>query len=284
MPVHSAEDRTSANLWNDGDTSVADRSTWWSPQREFSPPLIQYVPGPLQNTVYTVCDLNAVAATTTGKIEIAQAPMRPSSFRADLAYMPAGGDVESSVRFDVFTYGALKKTEGIFDCRLDTYDEADLAALGGIWHPLKEVRNGVVNPFADPERGLIRDVKRDTEAWVTGIEDTQVQMDLLLDLGGGNSLIGRTIFATEIDSSKVTKRNDLTDAEGATATILGCCIVAQTAGPNARLPTIDEVWQQPAVRVASAPQNGHGHGGGFTGYYSYRNAQQSMNPFAAPTY
>ena len=86
-----------------------------------------------------MCNLTGLETTTTGKIEIAQDPYRPSSFRARVAYDRYIGWIsgESTVRFDVYTTGNVKNTDGVFDCNLrDNYDADDLTALGDIFHPL----------------------------------------------------------------------------------------------------------------------------------------------------
>ena len=107
----------------------------------------------------------------------------------------------SGVRFEVFTTGNVSNTNGILDCSVDPAGDE---ALGGIFHPLKEERNGVVNPYADPERGLIHDIAAKNNL---GLLESQIQTELLMDLGGPNSLIGRALFAYEINPGFITKRN-----------------------------------------------------------------------------
>ena len=95
----------------------------------------------------------------------------------------------------------MSNTNGVLDC---SADPAGDEALGGIFHPLEEKRNGVINPYADPERGLINDIPL---KFGGGILESQVQTELLMDLGGPNSLIGRALFAYEINPGFITKRN-----------------------------------------------------------------------------
>jgi len=132
-----------------------DRADWWSPHRQFSPPLVKYVPAELKSTVYATCNMTLVTATT-GRVEIAQDPHRPSSIRADIEYTPAVMTT-SALHFDVYTTGDIKNADGVLDCDLAMYTDAETEALGEIFHPLAEVRNGVANPYADPARGVIAD-------------------------------------------------------------------------------------------------------------------------------
>jgi hypothetical protein len=129
---------------------------------------------------------------TGDKVEFAQDPHRPSSVRATIAYTPDASDTTNSiVTFDVFTTGDIKNADGVLDCDATTYTNEETEALGKIFHPLREERNGVVNPYADPARGLIANKAYDG---TQGIAVTDVQTDLLMDLGGADSLIGRALF------------------------------------------------------------------------------------------
>ena len=59
----------------------ADKSTWYSPDRQYSPPRIPYVPGTSKETQYAICKVeaavdpaDAAAGTTTWTIQLAQSP------------------------------------------------------------------------------------------------------------------------------------------------------------------------------------------------------------------
>lgn len=107
------------------------------------------------------------------------------------------------------------------------------------------MRNGVTNPYADPTRGVIADIGINEAA--TGVDKTEVQKELLMDLAGKDSLIGRALYVTEIDTASVTTRdqelryvpsND-TPPLLANGVVLGCCVIARVDGPAATLPPQD---------------------------------------------
>ena len=63
--------------------------------------------------------------STTGYIEIAQDPHRPSSIRADIDYeRNASSAAASELKFDVYTTGDLVDTDGVLDCDIENYTEA----------------------------------------------------------------------------------------------------------------------------------------------------------------
>ena len=67
----------------------------------------------------------------------------------------------------------------------------------------------------------------------TSIDLADVQTDLLMDLGGVDSLIGRALLVTEIDTTNDPQVNLQT---------IGCCIIARAAGPAAAPAPANEVW------------------------------------------
>ena len=199
------------------------------------------MPADLKSTVYAKCAASAVAGgTLAGTADIAQDPHRPSSFRADLTFSVSNADT-SAVRFEVYTTGDIKEANGILDCDITSYDDDELAALGDVFHPLKEERNGVTNPYADPTRGVIGDIAVNEGA--TGVDITEVQTSLLMDLGGKDSLIGRALYIAEIAIDAAPRGEDLIElADDSSAAILGCCVIARVGGPAATLPPPTEVW------------------------------------------
>lgn len=82
-----------------------------------------------------------------------------------------------------------------------------------IFNPLKEEKNGVANPYADPRRGTIDKITTPVAALLTDFD--YVQTDILQNLIGEDSLIGRTMFVkTEADSAT---------APGVFDVVVGCC-------------------------------------------------------------
>ena len=199
------------------------------------------MPADLKSTVYAKCAVAKVAGgDLVGSADIAQDPHRPSSFRADLTFDREFGR-EIAVRFDVYTTGDIKEENGVLDCDITSYSEDELAALGDVFHPLKEERNGVTNPYADPTRGVIGDIAVNEGG--TGVDITEVQTSLLMDLGGKDSLIGRALYIAEIAIDAAPRGEDLIElADDSSAAILGCCVIARVGGPAATLPPPTEVW------------------------------------------
>ena len=201
------------------------------------------MPADLKSTVYAKCATSVAGGSLNGSVDIAQDPHRPSSFRADLTFTPVFMEDNRAVRFDVYTTGDIKEENGVLDCDITSYSETELAALGDVFHPLKEERNGVTNPYADPTRGVIGDIAVNEGG--TGVDITEVQTSLLMDLGGKDSLIGRALYIAEVGISSAPGprgENLLVLADDGDAEILGCCVIARVGGPAATLPPPTEVW------------------------------------------
>ena len=199
------------------------------------------MPADLKSTVYAKCATSVAGGSLNGSVDIAQDPHRPSSFRADLTFTPSFMEDNRAVRFDVYTTGDIKEENGVLDCDISAYTETELAALGDVFHPLKEERNGVTNPYADPTRGVIGDIAVNEGG--TGVDITEVQTSLLMDLGGKDSLIGRALYIAEIEIDAAPRGEDLIElADDSSAAILGCCVIARVGGPAATLPPPTEVW------------------------------------------
>ena len=91
---------------------------------------------------------------------------------------------------------------------------------------------------------MISDIPRNFSGADDGIDDTEVQKELLMDLAGADSLIGRAMFVSEIDTARMTKRDqvpvyEITDPD---TVVLGCCVIARAAGPEATPAPADQVW------------------------------------------
>ena len=196
--------------------------------------------------------------------------------------------------------------DGVPTCAVTT---TELDMLGDVFHPLLETRNGVVNPYADPERGVIADIPWVTAGFGTDETITVVEKDVLMDLAGHDSLIGRAIIVSKIlDNSTADYGRDLeleyTTAMGPPATtqnalVVGCCVIAYDNGPASTTPEPTQVWQQsvhtqyhaadpqheqhthdapaygndygntPAPQTAYSGYGHHGHGHSHGGYSSY---------------
>ena len=69
----------------------------------------------------------------------------------------------------------------------------DCANVGGVFNPLAEKDSmGRPNPYQDPSRGTIPDITMNSD----GNFGPAVSKDLLINLAGKDSVIGRSITAT----------------------------------------------------------------------------------------
>ena len=100
----------------------------------------------------------------TGVIKITQEPGEAAKFTTTLA----GWDANTSSTTDSNAHDAPLLRIDAYEYGVDIVTDSDrcLAPLdrGEIFHPLKEEKLGVDNPYADPERGLIKDIAYDSAA------------------------------------------------------------------------------------------------------------------------
>lgn len=196
--------------------------------------------------------------TFVGKFEFAQDPHRPASFRAT-SFIPGfvsnfGADGAGAFRVEIFETGNITGGPGWvcddpanYERVVDTNDPDGLLMigpkLGSPFNPLEEVKNGVVNPYADPARGRVIDIPSGASA---ELPDTNY-LEVLVQLAGKDSIIGRAIVVSDIDPTVHATREPLTSAnyvanDATDAEILGCCVITVAEGPAATLPPSDQVW------------------------------------------
>ena len=143
------------------------------------------------------------------------------------------GNPEREYKFMISTYGNI----GVIGdaCSVDVSD------IGVEFNPLREEKNGVVNPYADARRGRIDSQTAPIaaiNAW------NWEQTDLLQNLAGPDSIIGRGIIAMY----EMTPGSGDFDAEAA------CCIIRVNSVP-AEEPVPSSIWLRPRVSAST----GHGH-------------------------
>jgi len=111
----------------------------------------------MKKPLFAICD-PAVTGYVNGPphaIKITQKPNEAAKLTwADSAWSDAGTPFDPAtimMRIEAYEYGIdiLDGPGGV--CQLPS-------ARGEIFHPLKEEKLGVENPYADPDRGLIRDI------------------------------------------------------------------------------------------------------------------------------
>ena len=98
-------------------------------------------------------------------------------------------------------------------------ENCDLTIVGDEFNPLAEIENDIENPYSDMTRGRISDVFGEGETRATAV--SLDQPNVLLNILGKNSILGRSLFVFE-------KRNDAdfrTEAEY-------CCVIARMAPPT----------------------------------------------------
>ena len=201
---------------DDDDDDSVDKSTWYSPYQQYSPPKIAYKVVSDKTTRYASCEVNS-----TNTIQFAQIPGKPTMVRTNFSSLTADA-----------TYGF----------KFNEYGRAfnSCANVGPAWNPLSELDSlGRVNPYQDPTRGNIENITADS----TGVIDNDIQKELLQNLSGSQSIIGRSVTVFLLDS------------DGAFPdTPIGCCVIG-----------FDE---QPAASSTEPDHHhhgsyGHGYGSGY---------------------
>ena len=108
----------------------------------------------MDKPLFAICDPSVTGYDFTRNmyVTISQKPNEAAKFTL------AGTDWNSGLfyavlRIEAYEYGVgILTLDGMGDCQPYGLDR------GEIFHPLKEEKLGVENPYADPERGLIKDI------------------------------------------------------------------------------------------------------------------------------
>ena len=202
-----------------------DKTTWWSPTQQYSPPKIAYKPAHLDKTAYATCTFTADATFGDVDITIDLAQKDETAAMARVAIATNAANADKVVDLVINQYGVLTN---------------DCADVGKEYNPLAELDSlGRVNQYQDPSRGTIPAVTLESDGSFT----TAVSKDLMINLGGKTSVIGRSISAV---------------VEGAT---VGCCIIGIDAPPPAPPAHTHEHTHAPAHYAYSnavAPTYGSG--------------------------
>ena len=145
-----------------------DTSDWYSPEMQYSPPRIQFVPT-AHEVVFAICEF----PEGVGNIQLAQFPGKASKYQTTL-------DLGEG------TYSVTIRSTGNIGDGLNV----SCANGGDEFNPLFETdKYGNPNPFQDPSRGTIADIVVD----VNGDGDIVPATDLLQNLTGKDGLLGRSI-------------------------------------------------------------------------------------------
>jgi len=137
----------------------------------------------------------------------------------------------------------------------DSASYCDIDLVGNEFAPLAEIENGVENPYSDQTRGRIAPVT--SMAGLTEI--TLDQPKFLQNLGGYNSILGKSIFVTQPNLGN-----------NPPVETVACCVIAQKAAPVLE----DDSWRRPTVVAVG----GHPHS-----YNSYPQAGTiTSTPYGNP--
>ena len=206
--------------------------------------------------MYAKCPIVVVDGMTgvasgdvNGDILFSQLPGQ--TIKVSAALENIGGDMAADdvISYEIMTTGDIQTTAEMDNCEVG--DDVE-------FNPLAEVKNGVVNPYADPKRGRI------SSSVVSGLGTDTIdidQTDLLQNLAGHDSIIGRAVIVST------------TLAADDTTAVIGCCVIARTLDPRDD-PEASSIWLRPRV-VATAhnhgynsyPSQSHSNYGGYGGYH-----------------
>ena len=241
--------------------AVSYDGSWWTPNQQYSPPLVKYAvaAGIPHKGLFAKCPIvvvdgmsGAADGDLTGDILFSQLPHQTIKASASLVQVGAS-TADQVIEFTILTNGDIKTD--------DTSDNCVVTEGNDEFNPLAEIKNGVTNPYADPKRGRI------SSAIASALQTDDVtvdQNDLLLNLAGHDSILGRAVIVTAID---------VTDPAAPVETDIGCCVIARTNDP-ADAPADTSIWLRPRV-VATAhnhgynsyPSQSHSNYGGYGGYH-----------------
>ena len=108
----------------------------------------------MKKPLFAICD-PAVTGYVNGPAHAIKITQKPN----EAAKLTLGGVDWETTAF--FAGNAILRLEA-YEYGVDILDSTDscqdFTARGEIFHPLKEEKLGVENPYADPDRGLIRDI------------------------------------------------------------------------------------------------------------------------------
>ena len=223
-PTPSYNPWENVHTHDDDDDDDVDKSTWYSPYQQYSPPKIAYKVVSDKTTRYASCEVNS-----TNTIQFAQIPGKPTMVRTNFSSLTA----DATYGFKFNEYGRAFNT---------------CANVGPAWNPLSELDSlGRVNPYQDPTRGNIDSITADS----TGAIDNEIQKELLQNLSGSQSIIGRSVTVFLLNS-------DGTFPD----TPIGCCVIG-----------FDE---QPAASSTAPDHHHHGsYGSGYGSGYGHSHGTSS---------
>jgi len=183
---------------------------------QYSPPKIAYVPGYSKMTEFAICE--PVASMT---IQLAQAPGKATTMKLNATGLIANAPVQLVV---------------------NKFGRVDCTATGPEYRPLAEVdKYGGPNPYQVPARGRIPQQTADATGAITDV----LTRDILLNLSGHDSIIGRSIVVSDLSVNPTT-------GDRLVPNPIGCCIIG-----------IDESPMMPSTPKYPAYGHGHGYGHGY---------------------
>ena len=183
---------------HDDDDDDVDKSTWYNKYQQYSNPKIAYKPTTRSKTTYATCDF-----TGTDRIQLAQMPGKAVMARINLQDLPDTADTYAIRVQECATTGA------------------GCDNLGDEYNPLTEKdKLGRANPYQDPSRGRFENIS------VTGVDPDRdvtdlIQKDILLNILGPNSIMGRSIALYSVDGAGVLS-----------ASPISCCVIGYDAAPE----------------------------------------------------
>lgn len=244
---------TSYDPWATTTTTTSTTTGWYSPYQQYSPPKIAYKPGPMKLPEYAICELSN--GTQTATVQIAQYPHRAASAKVTLAGFTASRKIDLTIN----QYG------DIYTTTTNTCDNT-----GTEYRPLQEKdKYNQNNPYQDPARGRLPYRTLTTSA--TGALAATTTNNLLLNLTGDDSIIGRSILFYEMDATGKTRD----------AVPKGCCVIAIDVNPNP-LPTnypaynMYGKYQGYGSTGATGANHGHRHGTDY-GTHAHHNYKSPQN-------
>ena len=210
---HAHQTSSSYDPWTGATSSTtSDKAKWFSPYQQYSSPKIKYTGGTSKETEFAQCYATSVATALTTittdyspkyqfLFQFAQAPGKTTTMKwfADII-----GVTTKSYQVALTEYGRVlnKPTDttiaNVFS-NAGVSGNAECANMGNEWRPLGEKdKYGRINPFQDPQRGRIQIVKtQDSGANSTGPTTGNIQANILINLSGPTSIMGRGIKVFE---------------------------------------------------------------------------------------
>ena len=188
QPYNPWENPESAPVEQD----AVDKTGWYSPSMQYSPPKIAFKPT-ASFPVFGICQIEG-STILNGNFQFAQLPDKATLYQANFESSTQGQEFQIQIK----TVGKIGSGEGMSCLSENT---------GLEFNPLEEIDiYGIRNPYQDPSRGRIDNLKAPEAATTISVEPTFVLQNML----GKDGILGRAITVQDI----VTQTN------------IACCVIA----------------------------------------------------------